>query len=118
MGTGFLIIGGIFSVVLALFVCLICWCRMEKSHPIVRLLVGILISCAIGYGMTGAIVAEHNADRKAWNDGYCSICGNEMEFVNASHGRHGTVYYYWYCDKCGHTLELTSNFAKGETDNE
>ena len=112
MGTEFLIIGGIFSAVLALFVCLVCWCNMEKSHPIVRLLVGILISCALGYGMTGAIVAEHNADRKVWNDGYCSICGNEMEFVSASHGRHGTVYYYWYCDKCGHTLELTSNFGK------
>lgn len=92
--------------------------NMDKSHPIVRLLVGLLISCALGYGMTGAVVADHNADKKAWNDGYCSICGNEMKFVNASHGRYGTVYYYWYCDECGHTLELTSNFAKGETNNE
>ena len=40
MGTEFLIVGGIFSAVLALFVCLVCWCNMEKSHPIVRLLVG------------------------------------------------------------------------------
>lgn len=118
MGAEFLIVGGIFSAVLALFVCLVCWCNMDKSHPIVRLLVGLLISCALGYGMTGAIVADHNANKKAWNDGYCSICGNEMKFVNASHGRYGTVYYYWYCDECGHTLELTSNFAKGETNNE
>lgn len=78
MGMEFLIVGGIFSAVLALFVCLVCWCNMDKSHPIVRLLVGLLISCALGYGMTGAVVADHNADKKAWNDGYCSICGNEI----------------------------------------
>lgn len=118
MGAEFLICGGIISAILAMFICIICWCNMEKSHPIVRLLAGFLISCALGYGMVGMIIAEHNADKKAWNDGYCSICGNEMEFVNASHGRHGIVFYYWYCDKCGHTLELTSNFAKGETNNE
>ena len=112
MSTEFLILGGILSAVLALFICLVCWCNMEKSHPVARLMAGILISCALGYGMVGAIIAEHNADKKAWNNGYCYICGNEMEFVNASHGRYGTVYYYWYCDKCGHTLELTSNFGK------
>ena len=65
MGPEFLIVGGILSAVLALFVCLVCWCNMEKYHPIDRLLVGLLISCAIGYGMTGAVVADHNADKKA-----------------------------------------------------
>lgn len=65
MNSEFLIIGGILSAVLALFVCLVCWCNMEKSHPIVRLLVGFLISCALGYGMVGAVVADHNADKKS-----------------------------------------------------
>lgn len=118
MGTEFLVLGGILSAVLAPFACFVCWCNMKTSHPVVRLLVGILISSALGYGMVGTIIADHNANKKAWNDGYCSVCGNEMKFVNASHSRYGTVYYYWYCDKCGYTLELTSNFAKGETNNE
>lgn len=113
MNTEFLIIGGIFSAVIGLFVVLICWCNMDRCHPVVRILTGALISCAIGYALVGSVFLEHSADEKAWNNGYCSICGNEMEFTNASHGRHGTVYYYWYCDKCGHTLELTFNFGKG-----
>lgn len=64
MGAEFLICGGIISAVLAMFICLICWCNMEKSHPIARLLAGLLISCALGYGMVGMIIAEHNADKR------------------------------------------------------
>lgn len=113
MNTEFLIVGGIFSAIIGLFVGLICWCNMDKRNPVVRILTGILISSAIGYAMVGAIYLDHRADEKAWNNGYCTICGNEIKFTNASRTPRGTVYYYWYCENCGHTLELTSNFGKG-----
>lgn len=63
MNSEFLIIGGILSAVMAMFVCLICWNNLDKHHPIVRLLVGLLISCALGYGIVGAVVADHNAEQ-------------------------------------------------------
>lgn len=65
MNTEFLIVGGIFSTVIGLFVVLVCWCNMDKHHPIVRILTGILISCAIGYAFVGAIFLERRANEKA-----------------------------------------------------
>lgn len=46
-----------------------------------------------------------------WNDGQCTACDNgSYVFVNADYEVEALTHYYYSCDNCGHTIELTSRY--------
>jgi hypothetical protein len=59
------------------------------------------------------IFADYKADKKAWNNGFCS-CGGRWEYVEDSHhlsyskdsGYHDTKKYIYKCNKCGKMHEF------------
>lgn len=46
-----------------------------------------------------------------WNDGQCTACDNgSYVFINADYEVEALTHYYYSCDNCGHTIELTSRY--------
>lgn len=46
-----------------------------------------------------------------WNDGQCTACDNgNYVFINADYEVEALTHYYYSCDNCGHTIELTSRY--------
>lgn len=56
-------------------------------------------------------IFEEKHDNSAWNEGYCSICGDKWEYQDMYHTKNGGNHYI-YCDKHGHTIELHRNYGK------
>lgn len=54
---------------------------------------------------------ETKHDEKAWNEGYCAICGDKWEYQDMYH-IHNSGNRYIYCDKNGHTIEIHRNYGK------
>lgn len=49
----------------------------------------------------------------AYNNGVCPRCGGNYVFKETVGHRYSTHYIY-VCDKCGHLIESTTYFNKGE----
>ena len=56
-------------------------------------------------------ILTHNSDSKAWNNGQHENCG-QWEMFDVEKSRHGLTNYYYKCNKCGKTIELSTNFTK------
>ena len=66
------------------------------SIGVLTILVGIIyLGCA----------AEQYENEKIYNDGICTDCGGNYEFVSAAKYKN-TTYYYYVCDDCGKIIEL------------
>lgn len=59
---------------------------------------------AIGVLLLCVKCAKQNSEAK-YNNGYCS-CGGHYEYVESVGHMYNTTYIY-YCDKCGHKIELS-----------
>lgn len=58
--------------------------------------------------MVVALVVFNN---HVWNDGKCTACDNgNYVFVDADYEAKTLTRYYYTCDNCGHTIELTTRY--------
>lgn len=105
----FLILWGITSIFCVLFAVPICIIREDFKSVALRILQGLLIGIAFSFFFSGAIHLDHASNANIWNDGNCPNCQQEWQFVNASHGKN-TTFYYWQCPNCKDIIELDYQF--------
>lgn len=100
--------GFILTITVGAFLAMVFTSEMENNLG--RLVLGVLIAFAIGFGIVGLIKLEYDFDAKRWNNGICSTCGKSLELFDVEHHRTGDTYYY----KCenGHLLKAMNHFEK------
>ena len=79
----------------------------RKGHVIGFILITLIVTAFFAAGFT----VEYYQDEQIWNGGICPDCRGNYEFVNASHYR-GHTAYYWECDGCGAIIETSSNMKE------
>ena len=84
---------------------------MEYQSIAKRFIVGWLVAVITGAVFSGVFTTVRNHDVRAFNNGYCPTCEEPWRFAGASHDK-STTYYYWTCDNCGTTIELTNNLER------
>ena len=95
---------GIFmSVTVGLFVAMMVTSSMEGIKQIITM---ILISGLIGAGLAFLLSTEHKAEDKAWNNGICTECSGDMEFISVTATKSNNKTYYYKCNDCGNIIEL------------
>lgn len=73
-------------------------------HTIIGILIGLVLLVLLAFG----IVIARNNEKKEYNDGICTKCGNKLRlFDEDSQG--GRVY---HCDKCGRFVWISYNVDK------
>lgn len=105
----FLGLWGVMSIFCVLCAVPICIIREDFKSVILRILQGALIGIAFSFFFSGAFYLDHESDAHLWNDGTCPKCQQEWQFVNATHGKN-TTYYYWQCSNCKDIIELHHKF--------
>lgn len=83
----------------------------ENSKPIVKWIVGTILAVAIGCSISGLFVLQNKNDTEAWNNGYCTECGNPYKFTSAVHHKNSDDEYYYTCDNCGNTIVVHSLYS-------
>ena len=76
-----------------------------------KVVVAIIVSLAIGFGISGLFALERKGDEKVWNNGHCK-CGTEWELVDVEHLRNSGDLYYYDCNNCGTMIRTHSYFGK------
>ena len=67
---------------------------MKKKIITALVILGLVIAIPTG--------VMYNKELKAWNDGYCITCDNELEYFDVKHLKPNRFKYTWYCDNCHH----------------
>ena len=75
------------------------------KDDIIRLIAIITVLVIIGFVMNLFDERERNKEIKTFNEGICTECGGRYQFAGAS--GHTTKTYYYTCDECGHTIEMS-----------
>lgn len=105
----FIITGIAMTLIVGVFMALMFTSEMKDGWK--RNVVTIIIALAIGFGIGGLLTAEHEADKKAWNNGYCEECGGEWHLADVVKGRNnGSTRYYWECVDCYNVIDTVSRF--------
>ena len=95
---------GIFmSVTVGLFVALIVTSSMEGIKKIITM---ILISALIGASLAFLLSTDNKAEAKVWNNGICTECSGDMEFISVTATKSNDKTYYYKCDNCGNVITL------------
>ena len=105
----FVVFGLIMSISVGGFMSLMFTSGMKDSWK--KIIVAIIISLAVGFGISGLFALERKGDEMAWNGGHCG-CNTEWELVNVEHLKNGGELYYYGCDNCGRIIKTHSNFGK------
>ena len=107
---GFFIIFGVLFVFIGLPI-IIGNLGNDKKHFVKGLIKTVaFVGTIAGLIYIGTILA-YNSDTKAWNNGQHENCG-QWEMFDVEKSRHGLTHYYYKCNKCGKTIELSTNFTK------
>ena len=106
---GFLIIFGVVSLFIGLPIAL---GNLGTSK---RLLVkGLIRTIAFVGAVSGllyiGIMLSYKSDVKIWNNGQHENCG-QWEIFDIEKSRHGSTRYYYKCNECGKTIDLSTNFT-------
>lgn len=104
------VIGGIIlTTTLGAFMALIFTSEMKGG--IAKVIIGIVVAFAIGFGISGLIKLEHERDAKRWNNGTCTTCGTAFDLFDIEHRRNGGDTYYYKCEN-GHLIKTANYFEK------
>lgn len=105
----FIITGIAMTLIVGVFMALMFTSEMKDGWK--RNVVTIILALAIGFGIGGLLTAEHEADKKAWNNGHCAECGGEWHLADVVKGRNnGSTRYYWECVDCYNVIDTVSRF--------
>ena len=95
---------GIFmSITVGLFVAMMVTSSMEGIKQIITM---ILISALIGAGLAFLLSTDNKAEDKVWNNGICTECSGDMEFISVTATKSNDKTYYYKCDNCGNVITL------------
>ena len=95
---------GIFmSVTVGLFVAMMVTSSMEGIKQIITM---ILISGLIGAGFAFLLSSDHKAEDEAWNNGICTECSGDMEFISVTATKSNNKTYYYKCNDCDNVITL------------
>ena len=75
------------------------------KDDIIRLIEIIIVVVLAGLVINFFDERERDKEIKTFNEGICTGCGGQYQFSGAS-GMTSPKYYYT-CDKCGHTIEMS-----------
>lgn len=103
----FVVVGLIMSISVGSFMSMIFTSGMRDSWK--KVVVAIIISLMVGFGISGLFALEQKGDEMAWNGGHCE-CGTEWNLVNVERLRNSGELYYYNCDNCGNVIRTHSNF--------
>ena len=74
---------------------------------------GVLVSLALAVAVGAVIQFNYNMDIKKWNNGICTACNDNYEFVTVTSGyKNNYRTYYYTCKNCGKTIETTILMGK------
>jgi hypothetical protein len=105
----FIITGIAMTLIVGVFLALMSTSEMKSGWK--RNIVTIIIAFAIGFGISGLLTAEHKADVKTWNNGYCAECGGEWHLTDVVKGHNnGSTRYYWECVDCYNVIDTVNRF--------
>ena len=107
---GFLIIFGVVSLFVGLPIAM---GNLGSSRK--RFVKGLIKTIAFVSAISGmlyiGIMLSYNSDVKTWNNGQHENCG-QWEIFDIEKNRHGSTRYYYKCNECGKTIDLSTNFTK------
>ena len=84
---------------------------VEMREGLLKNLITIVLALAIGFGFSGLLCLEEQANVTAWNNGYCEECGGEWHLAEITKSRNnGSTRYYWECEECNNLISTTRNF--------
>jgi formate dehydrogenase maturation protein FdhE len=107
----FIITGICMTFIVGLFMSLCIVNTTEMRDGWKKNLVTIVLALAIGFGISGLMTLEHQANVETWNDGYCEECGGEWHLVDVVKSRtNGGTRYYWECEDCYNLIDTTTKF--------
>lgn len=101
----------VFSMIFGILGLLFGWSKSGKFFSS-GTLVGLIPSTALALIVAVAVSLQFTSDNTEWNDGKCPKCSIEWELFDVEKSRHGLTHYYYKCNKCGKTIELSTNFTK------
>lgn len=104
----FIIFGLIMSITFGGVLALIATSGMKDGTP--RVIVTIILSLTIGFGIMFFLVEEQKCEVKKWNNGICATCHTKWHFQSAIYGKTSAAYYYT-CDN-GHILKTDNLYQK------
>lgn len=105
----FVVTGLIMSVSVGGFMSLILTSSMRDGWK--KVVVAIIISLAIGFGLSGLFALEEKANVMTWNNGHCTECNGKWHLVDVvKSGKNGGSRYYWECENCYNVIDTTRNF--------
>ena len=81
----------------------------EMRGKVRRSVTAIVIALLFGFGISGLICLEHQADVDTWNNGYCE-CGGEWELFDVERVKNGSDLYFYKCPDCKDAIRLHSEF--------
>lgn len=113
--TVFLFIVSSFVACFAVFIvfrCFDCNTKFEGS-PLEKIMV-IIIGLIIGYFMVLWSDTSKNETSRKWNNGYCTECGQALEFTDYEYLKGDRGIYTYYCEDCGIVVQFDRNMKRGE----
>lgn len=105
----FIVAGLITSVSVGAFMSLMFTGGMKDGWK--KVVVSIIVSLAIGFGLSGLLTLERKGDEMVWNGGHCE-CGTEWELIDVEHLKNSGNVYFYNCDNCSNIIKTHSNFGK------
>ena len=107
----FIITGIAMTLVVGVFMSICIMGIFEMREGWLRKLVTVILALAIGFGISGLLCLEEQANVKAWNNGHCEECGGELHLAGTTKSRNnGSTRYYWECEECNNLIDTTRNF--------
>lgn len=107
---GFFIIFGVLFVFIGLPI-IIGNLGNDKKHFVKGLIKTVaFVGTIAGLIYIGTILA-YNSDTEVWNNGQHENCG-QWEMFDVEKSRNGLTRYYYKCNKCGKTIELSTHLTK------
>lgn len=105
----FIITGIAMTLIVGVFMALMLTSGMRDGWK--RNVATIIVALVIGFGISGLLCLEEQANVKAWNNGHCEECGGEWHLAGTTKSRNnGSTRYYWECEECNNLIDTTRNF--------
>lgn len=107
----FIITGIAMTLVVGVFMSICIMGTVEMREGWLRKVITVILALAIGFGISGLLCLEEQANVKAWNNGHCEECGGEWHLAGTTKSRNnGSTRYYWECEECNNLIDTTRNF--------
>ena len=103
----FIVFGLLLSISVGAFVGMILTSGIRNQ--IVKIIMTIILSLTIGFGLVSLAVWERKVDEQKFNGGYCE-CGGEWDLFDIEDKKNAGSLYFYKCEECKRVIRLNSQF--------